>query len=64
MDCEIEEAMKTITRMISDEIYEAVNENGNSVKIDMRKVEDRESQSPTELLLSALAGCSAVDMAS
>ncbi|SRR5258706_10484982 len=54
--------MKTITRMIADEVYEAVNENGNKVMIDMRKVEERENQSPTELLLSALAGCGAVDM--
>jgi len=54
--------MKTITRMIADEVYEAVNENGNKVMIDMRKVEERQSQSPTELLLSALAGCGAVDI--
>jgi len=54
--------MKTVTRMIADEVYEAVNENGNKVMIDMRKVEERQSQSPTELLLSALAGCGAVDI--
>ena len=54
--------MKTVTRMIADEVYEAVNENGNAVMIDMRKVEERKSQSPTELLLSALAGCGAVDI--
>ena len=54
--------MKTVTRMIDDEVYEAVNENGNNIMIDMRKVEERQSQSPTELLLSALAGCGAVDI--
>jgi putative redox protein len=54
--------MKTVTRMIADEVYEAVNENGNSIRIDMRKVEERQSQSPTELLLSALAACGAVDI--
>jgi putative redox protein len=54
--------MKTITRMLEDELYEAVNENGNPVRIDTRKNELRQSQSPTELLLSALAGCSAVDI--
>jgi putative redox protein len=54
--------MKTITHMLADEVYKATNENGNAVMIDMRKMEERESQSPTELLLSALAGCSAVDM--
>lgn len=54
--------MKTTTRMLADEVYEAANENGNKVMIDMRKIEERKSQSPTELLLSALAGCSAVDI--
>jgi len=54
--------MKTVTRMIADEVYEAVNENGNKVLVDLRKVEERQSQSPTELLLSALAGCGAVDI--
>ena len=54
--------MKTITRMISDEVYEGVNENGNKVIVDTRKVEERQNQSPTELVLSALAGCGAVDI--
>ena len=54
--------MKTVTRMIGDELYESVNENGNKVMVDMRKREEREGQSPTELLLSALAGCGAVDI--
>ena len=54
--------MKTITHMISDEVYEAVSENGHKVTIDTRKVEEREHQSPTELLLSSLAACGAVDM--
>lgn len=54
--------MKTITRMLSDEVYEGTNENGNKVLIDMRKVEERKGQSPTELLLCALAGCAAVDI--
>ena len=54
--------MKTTTRMLSDEVFEAVNENGNKVTIDTRKIEDRQNQSPTELLLSALAACAAVDI--
>jgi putative redox protein len=54
--------MKVITRMISDEVYEASNENGNKVSIDMRKLDERKGQSPTELLLSSLAGCGAVDI--
>lgn len=54
--------MKIVTTMIADEIYEAVNDNGNKVTIDMRKREEKVSQSPVELLLSALAGCGAVDI--
>ena len=53
--------MKTITRMISDEVFEGVSESGNTVRIDTRKVEERQNQSPTELLLSALAACGAVE---
>ena len=44
--------MKTITRMLSDEVFEAVNENGNKVTIDTRKVEERKNQSPTIFLLA------------
>jgi putative redox protein len=54
--------MKTIARMLADEVYESSSENGNTVMIDMRKMEERQNQSPTELLLSALSGCSAVDI--
>lgn len=53
---------RIVTRMITDEVYEAVNANGNKVSIDTRKIEERKNQSPTELLLSALAGCGAVDI--
>ena len=56
--------MKIITRMISDEVYEAENENGNKVRIDMQPKEHKAGQSPVELLLSALAGCGAVDIVS
>lgn len=48
--------------MLSDEVYESVNDNGNKVTIDMRKREDKAHLSPTELVLSALAGCGAVDI--
>jgi len=50
--------------MIADEVYEAVNENGNAVRIDMQPAEQKNGQSPVELLLSALAGCGAVDIVS
>jgi putative redox protein len=54
--------MKIVTRMIADEVYEATSESGNRVSIDMQKTELRKGQSPTELLLSAVAGCGAVDI--
>jgi len=54
--------MKVITRMLEDEVYEASNENGHRVTIDMRKVEDRKDQNPVELLLSSLSACGAVDV--
>lgn len=50
------------TQMLADEVFEAVNDNGNRVTIDMRAREVKEGQSPVELLLSALAGCAAVDI--
>jgi putative redox protein len=54
--------MKIVTRMIEDELYEASNAYGNNVLIDMRNPEIKQGQSPVELLLSALAGCGAVDI--
>jgi putative redox protein len=54
--------MKITTRMLEDELYEASNASGHTVTIDMRKVELKVNQSPTELLLSALSGCGAVDI--
>ncbi|MBS1978045.1 MAG: OsmC family protein [Bacteroidetes bacterium] len=50
--------------MLGDEVYEATNENGNTVKIDMRKKEEKKALSPMELVLSAVAGCGAVDIVS
>lgn len=54
--------MKIVTTMIADEVYESVNENNNTVRIDMRSRELKQAQSPPEMLLSALAGCAAVDI--
>ncbi|WP_114749271.1 OsmC family protein [Pleomorphovibrio marinus] len=55
-------AKKKITlTMKADKEYEAVNESGNRIGIDMYDGEGKRHQSPMELLLSALAGCSAVD---
>lgn len=54
--------MKITTRMIEDEVFAAVNDMGNEVKIDTRKVEEKKDQSPVELVLSALGACGAVDI--
>lgn len=50
------------TRMLDTELYEATNEFGHAVKIDMRAPGVKSGQSPTELLLSSVAGCGAVDI--
>lgn len=47
--------------MKSDHEYESVNATGNVVGIDMFAGEEKNHQAPMELLLSALAGCSAID---
>jgi putative redox protein len=54
--------MKITTEMLGDEVYEAINETGNKVRIDMRKTGEKIDQSPVELVLSALSACGAVDI--
>ena len=54
--------MKIITRMIEDELYEASNKHGNKVMVDMRDHGSKQSQSPVEMVLSALAACGAIDI--
>jgi putative redox protein len=54
--------MKIITRMLEDEVYEAKNAHGHTVRIDMREAALKEQQSPVELLLSSLSACAAVDI--
>ena len=54
---------KSITVSYKSELeYESVNPQGNKVEIDMYAPEQKQHQSPTELLLSATAACSAVDV--
>ena len=48
-------------RMTSDLTYEAQNPQGHTVSIDMNDPEQKQAQSPMELLLSALGGCASVD---
>ena len=50
--------------MLQDEVFESKNEKDNTVMIDMRKGDAKTGLSPTELVLSALAGCGAVDIVS
>lgn len=54
--------MKIIARMLEDEVYEAHNEAGHKITMDMREASLKQNQSPPELLLSSLAGCGAVDI--
>ena len=54
--------MRIVTEMLTDEVYEAVNDNGNKVTMDARNREEKAHQSPLELTLSSLAGCGAVDI--
>lgn len=48
--------------MLEDEVYEACNALGHTVRIDMREASLKVNQSPVELLLSSLAACGAVDI--
>ncbi|MFZ5970952.1 MAG: OsmC family protein [Bacteroidota bacterium] len=54
--------MRIETRLLEDELYQSANEAGHEVLIDMRPATEKQHQSPVELLLSALAGCAAVDI--
>lgn len=56
--------MKINLNYKGDEEFTSVNANGNQAEIDMRAAEDKEHQSPTELLLSALGACAAVEIVS
>jgi putative redox protein len=47
-----------------DKKYEAINESGNILPIDMLAVTDKEAFSPTQLLLAGVASCAAVDLVS
>lgn len=56
--------MEIKTRMLGDELFESVGESGNPVTIDARSPGERQGQSPPEILLSAVAACSTVDVIS
>lgn len=54
--------MKITTIMLEDELYESFNEEKQGVRVDMRPKGIKEGQNPTEILLSSLAACAAVDI--
>ena len=56
--------MKVTLGYKADEAYYAVNEQGNRVEIDMLSPDQKNAQSPMQLLLSALVACAAVDIVS
>lgn len=56
--------MIVTTRMVDDERFASTSETGFTITSDMRNDNMREAQNPTELLLSAVTACSAVDVVS
>lgn len=56
--------MKINLNYKGDEEFSAVNETGNEVQIDMLPADQKQYQSPTQLLLSAVGACGAVDIVS
>ncbi len=56
------DCMKITTRILEDELFESVNEDGHRATIDTRPRGTKAAQSPVELLLTALSACAAVDI--
>ncbi|WP_370089566.1 OsmC family protein [Ekhidna sp.] len=56
--------MKIDLKFKGDEEFTTVNQNGNKAEVDMRPADQKQHQSPTELLLSALGSCAAVEIVS
>ncbi|WP_425392564.1 OsmC family protein [Ekhidna sp.] len=56
--------MKINLNYKADEEFKSKNENGNIAEIDMRSADQKQHQSPTELLLSAVGACAAVEIVS
>ena len=54
--------VSTTTRLKSDFHFESENSSGNKVEMDMLPHDQKNHLSPTELLLSSLAGCASVDL--
>lgn len=56
--------MKVNLKYKGDEEFTTHNENGNKVEVDMRSADQKQHQSPTEMLLSAVGACAAVEIVS
>ncbi len=56
--------MKIDLKYKGDEEFTSINQNGNKAEIDMRAADQKQHQSPTELLLSAVGACAAVEIVS
>ncbi|WP_421764487.1 OsmC family protein [Ekhidna sp.] len=56
--------MKIDLKYKGDEEFTSTNENGNNAEVDMRPADQKKHQSPTELLLSAVGACAAVEIVS
>lgn len=56
--------MKIDLQYKGDEQFISTNQNGNTIEVDMRSVEEKQYQSPTEMLLSAVGACAAVEIVS
>lgn len=54
--------MKMITRLLADYEFEAENESGNKLNIDMYPANQKRHFSPMQLLLGATGSCAAVDI--
>lgn len=54
--------MKLTTRYVADYEFEAENESGNKLLIDMYPAEQKRDFSPMQLLLAATGSCAAVDI--
>ena len=56
--------MKVELKYKGDQEFTTKNENENKVEVDMRPDDAKEHQSPTEMLLSAVGACAAVEIVS
>lgn len=54
--------MKVTLKYVADEEYQAQNESGNVLNIDMLSPDKKQAFSPTQLLLAGITSCAAVDI--